>query len=307
MRLDGGITPTGTQDADFYLPRFFVRDYPELVQFLDLYFDSLYEIDLNVDQFQYFMDNESWWADRDRTFESADERNLQKVVALDKYRRNNFGILGKTARLIENKTLERSRSLLEAIDGFVVADSASVSVTAERDEVLPLRQWLESKGFNELAESPEDDINFDVINFIKIARHLFKIRGSLHCAKVLLEAMYSARVEIELPRRKIARIDDNFAPDTDIRTRDDDLYDEFTYVINLIGGNTQSIGLKYFNMYKRLFHPSGFNVVLRIYTDDEWLIVSGDYLDLPEGIRVWSRFVENEFLPTMLGIEKWLA
>lgn len=307
MRLDGGTTPAGTQDADFYLPRYFFRQFPTLVQFLDLYLKSLYEKNLTPDQVMHFLEDESWWENRDRNYPNEDARLLQKIIDLDKLRRDRFGLLGQTTNLLDDKSLQRKSQKLNVLDNLILVDSDGKTLEIQDSETLPIKQWLETKGFTEIAESPISDIGFDLINFIKFSRHLLSIRGTMRCAEIFLGAVYNAQVEIELPRNQLAIIDDNFTLDGDIRIRDDVLYDEFTYVINLIGGDFSTIGRKYFEMYERIFHPAGFRVVLRVYTTEEWLIVSGGYVDLPSEVREWEQYFNNDFLPTMLGVQEWLT
>lgn len=271
MRLDSGITPAGTNDSIHYLPNFFMSHYPELVEFMDLYLDSLYKGDLSPDQVKYFMEeDDSWWVNKGREYATPDDAKLQRAKDLEIYRRNNFGLHEKTVELLDNKSLQRRTSLLFDLSGLLLSDNSSISLLAPRNENLPLKQWLESKNFKELAETLENDLNFDVINFIKFSRHLYKIKGSLACAKLLLETFYESAVVTELPRIKIATLDDNFTLDEDKKLRDDFVYDEFTYIVNLIGDKYFEIGDKYFEMYKRVFHPSGFRIILRVYTQSEW-------------------------------------
>lgn len=271
MRLDGGVTPKGTNDAIHYLPKFFMSHYPELVEFMDLYLDSLYKGDLNPDQVKYFMEeDDSWWVNKDRVYDTPEDAKLQRAKDLEIYRRNHFGLHEKTAELLDNKSLQRQTSFLFDLSGLLLQDSGSLNLIAPRTDNLPLKQWLESKNFKELADTVEGDLNFDIINFIKFSRHLYKIKGSLACAKLLLETFYEATVVTELPRLKIAALDVNFTLDGDSRLRDDFVYDEFTYVVNLIGDKYFEIGDKYFNMYKRVFHPAGFRIILRPYTQAQW-------------------------------------
>ena len=302
MRLDGAPTPTGTHDAERYIPRFFIAQYPRLVELLDLYLDATYGGRLTPDQVQYFIDNEDWWPDRNNTFEDTFTRLKAKAQALDVYRRELLGQQEKLVGIIDDKSLQRRDDLPRSLNDYALQGSDQIEILTKSEELLPFCSWLKEKNFDEIANSQPGEIPVDLTTLIKVARHLYKIRGSTECAKVFLSAMYGAQVEIELPRLKIAALDDNFTLDTDIRLRDDVEYDEFTYIVNLIGGSFPTVGIKYFEMYKRLFHASGFRVILRVYTEEEWLIISGDYLDLPDGIGVWKRFFDNEFVPTMRGL-----
>lgn len=302
MRLDGGVTPEGTNDADYYLPRFFRGEYPELVQFLDLYFESLYKSSLTPDQVKLLLEDESWWDGRDFDYESEELRFLEKIKALDTYRRQNYGAFERVLEVLDGKVLNRSISDVLSLDYFTFVTSDEFELETKEEDNTPLRQWLLEKNLLEIADSPEDEINVDLINLIKVSRHLFKIRGTTECARVFLSSMYNGDVYVELPRLKIATLDDNFTLDEKIKLRDDFEFDEFTYIINLVDSDYFKLGAKYFNLYKRIFHASGFRCIFRVYTREEWLLVSGEYLNQPELIRVWEQFFNNEFANAMRGL-----
>lgn len=303
MRLDGGVTPSGTNDADSYLPAFFRSEYPELVEYLDLYIDSLYKSSLTPDQVRHLLEDESWWVGSTENYESPESRQLAKIKALNEYRLKNFGVQTKTVDLLDNKTLKRKENILTSLDELFLLSSDGRRMKAKDEENHPLKQWLLEKNLVEISQSLDtDNVPLDLINLIKLSRHLFKIRGTTECAKLFLSSMYSGDVYITLPRNKIATLDDNFTLDLDVKLRDDFVYDEFTYVINLVASEYFNIGPKYFDMYKRLFHASGFRCILRVYTLEEWLLVQGNYLNQPELIKVWEQFFNNEFASIMRGL-----
>lgn len=303
MRLDGGVTPSGTNDADSYLPAFFRSEYPELVEYLDLYIDSLYKSSLTPDQVRHLLEDESWWVGSTENYKSPESRQLAKIKALNEYRLKNFGVQTKTVDLLDNKTLKRKENILTSLDELFLLSSDGRRMKAKDEENHPLKQWLLEKNLVEISQSLDtDNVPLDLINLIKLSRHLFKIRGTTECAKLFLSSMYSGDVYITLPRNKIATLDDNFTLDLDVKLRDDFVYDEFTYVINLVSSEYFNIGPKYFDMYKRLFHASGFRCILRVYTTEEWLLVQGNYLNQPELIKVWEQFFNNEFASIMRGL-----
>lgn len=302
MRLDGGVTPSGTNDADYYLPRFFKSEYPDLVQYLDSYFDSLYKSSLTPEQIEVLLEDESWWDGRDLEYPSEAIRMLEKVKALDSYRKKNFGVYERVMNVLDGKILSRSVSELLSLDSFTLQTSDDYGLSSKDEDNTPLYQWLMEKNLIEIANAPSEDIRVDLVNLIKVARHLFKIRGTTECARIFLSAMYGGEVHVELPRLKIATLDDNFTLDEGIKLRDDFEYDEFTYIVNLVDSDYFKIGPKYFELYKRVFHASGFRCLFRVYTKEEWLLVSGEYLNQPEMIRVWEQFFNNEFASIMRGI-----
>lgn len=303
MRLDGGVTQEGTHDADYYLPAFFRKEYPKLIEFLDAYIDSMYGSSVSPEQLQLFIEDESWWSGANLTYENNDIRNLEKIKAFDKYRLENFGIQEKVVDLLDNKILKRKQTVLQSLNSLFFESSDGQIILASDEDNLPIENWLRENNLTELADNiASDNFDFDTISLIKMLTHLFKIKGTTECARVYFSIMYSGDVYIELPRDKIATLDDNFTLDSDIKLRDDYEYDEFTYIVNLVGSKYDTIGEKYIDMYKRVFHASGFRCTLKVYSTEEWLLKSGGYMNQPQLISVWKMFFNNEFANTIRGL-----
>lgn len=303
MRLDGGSTQAGTHDADYYLPAFFRKEYPKLIEFLDAYIDSLYGSIVSPEQLQLFMEDESWWEGSDLTYENEDIRNLEKIKAFDKYRLENFGIQEKNVDLLDNKTLKRKQTILQSLNSLFFESSDGQTILASDEDNLHIETWLRENNLTELANNiSSDNFDFDTISLIKVINHLFKIKGTTECARIFFSIIYSGEVYVELPRNKIAILDDNFTLDENIKLRDDYEYDEFTYIINLVGSKFDIIGSKYLDMYKRVFHTSGFRCILKVYSTEEWLLVSGGFTNQPQLITVWEQFFNNEFANTIRGL-----
>ena len=125
----------------------------------------------------------------------------------------------------------------------------------------------------------------------------------MQCAKVYFEAMYGGEVVITFPRDKIATLDDNFVLDDAVVLRDDLEYDEFTYVVNLIGSNYSENGRKFVDMYLRVFHAAGFRCLIRVYSNIEWSLILGEADRYPSYIETWKQFFEGKFALTMRGLE----
>jgi hypothetical protein len=305
MRLDGNPSLSGVKDPASILPAHFSKFYPNLVEFLEAYVNSLYDWKLLPDQLQLLMDDESWWDKKDYPFADANIRLFTKIADLQKFREH-YGISVSPTRLIEDKSLEREWVGLETLDGYVLGttetDTSSREVQFQQCNDFHIRSWLKDKGLVELADLDEYTVGPDLNLMIKIARHLFKIRGSIQCAKIFFEAVYGGKVYYELPRLKISRLDDNFVLDGDNFLRDDYEYDEFTYVINLVGSKYGQIGEQYVNLWLRAFHPGGFRCIVRVYSDLEWSLMAGDYSKLPSFIDIWKEFFEGPFATTMIAL-----
>lgn len=287
MRLDGGPSLYGARDPGDILAPHFQKFYPLLVEFLEAFSSTLNDQVLTPQQVQALINDESWWSRRNDVFLTPSDRLFQKITDLREFCLFK-GMNQLTNKLIERKSLHRSTNTLETIDDLNLFSSDDRELSAqELNEHVSM--WLRDMGLELLGSN-----HFDEILFIKLSKHLFKIRGSMECAKIFFESMYGGSVDIFLPRTQISALDDNMVLDGTTKLRDDSYYDEFTYVVNLIGSDYTNIGDKYFKLWKERFHPGGFKCVFNVYTEDEWLIVK-DALSLPEKIGVWKQFFEGKF------------
>lgn len=302
MRLDGGTSKSGVNDPEFIFPEHFSKYYPNLVEFFEIYVNSLYSSDISSGQLTEMWTNESWWNRSGEVFISLEERNISKAAGLVAFRAN-YGISNRVVNLIEDKTLERDWVGLSTIDGFSFISSDVKSPEFRKDNYFHIKNWLQGKGLTELAEVSNDGFRCDMELFIKISRNLFKMRGSMQCAKVYFEALYGGNAVITFPRDKISTLDDNFEPDGTVVLRDDLEFDEFTYVVNLVGSNYSKLGDKFVDMYLRVFHAAGFRCLIKVYSDIEWSLVSGEADRFPDYIETWKQFFEGKFAVTMRGLE----
>lgn len=94
--------------------------------------------------------------------------------------------------------------------------------------------WYDSLGMDLKANT---STAFDDVRFIKLLHHLYQIRGTMKCAEIFFSIFFGNNVEVRqsFPRDRMAVLDDNFILDGDIVTRDDDLYSEFSYEVELYG------------------------------------------------------------------------
>ena len=293
MRLDGSPSLSGVKTPDEILPSHFSKSYPLLVEFLEIYSSFLYERGLQPHEVQEFITDESWWTRKNDVFSSPEERLFYKISDLQETRKL-VGFEQNNVQLVEQKSLLGGLASIRSLDGLILGSSDSREIDADDKQEYHLQSWLSDKGL--VVENAVG--SFDIASFVKLARHIFKIRGSLECARIFFEAMYGGRVITYLPREDISALDSNMVLDGINFLRDDSYYDEFTYEINLIGSKYKTLGQKYFDLWKERFHPGGFKCVFNVYTDEEWLIVSGA-LSLPEKIGVWKQFFEGPFALTM--------
>lgn len=298
MKLDGTPSLSGLKDPANVLPPHFAKFYPNLVEFLELYTSSLYSSRLSSTQLQLLMDDESWWDKKDYPFSSTEERFLTKILDLQKFREH-YGTSSNSVNLIEDKSLERSWSGLETLDGFTIETSDDRGPQFEKSNEFHIKSWLVDKGLVEVTDLDKFNVGPDLNLMVKLSKHLFKIRGSMECARIFFEAMYGGTVYVQFPRERVSRLDDNFILDGDNVLRDDYEFDEFTYVVNLVGSQYNQIGDQFVKLWLRAFHAGGFRCIIRVYTEIEWSLVVGDADKFPNLINIWKEFFQGPFTITM--------
>lgn len=301
MRLDGGESLAGVKDPSLIFPSHFTKYYPKLVEFFEVYVDSLYSDEVSSEQLTLMWNDESWWDKKDVVFESVDQRTYAKVEDLLEFKRT-LGVSSRAVSLIEDKSLEKQWFALETLDGFVFEPSNLEQFQLREDNYFHIQAWLQSKGLFELVDTKNSQFQGDLELFLRISRNLFKMRGTMECARAFFMSMYGGRTVIEFPRDKISTLDDNFILDGNNVLRDDVFYDEFTYVVNLIGSNYSKIGDKYVEMYLRVFHAAGFRCLIRTYTEVDWLLAGNDVERLPSIIDIWKLFFDGKFVQTIRNL-----
>ncbi|AXC34533.1 baseplate subunit [Vibrio phage YC] len=221
--------------ATLAVPTHHLEEYPKFVEFMGKYFEHLYRDPSNFPKEV---------AD-ELTVDERDERGAARF--LSDYR--------------ANLNLERRFVALEDEEGNQILDADDRPIMVEVDQTDFINAWFDEISFprplTPLSDEPVSDV--DVIRILKLLKDIFRIRGSEHATKLFFKIFFDVIPVITYPREKISRLDDNFVLDGDNVPRDDDRYQEYSYVIGL--PVAYSVEQETFlQIFKDYFHPAGFKV-----------------------------------------------
>ncbi len=263
MRTDGVASGIGMKDASDILPRHYSKFYGTFVEFLQKFIDILYIENLDANTIAGYMEDESWWSDKDKTFTSPEKRQSAKIEAIIQ-QKGFHGIGAKAVEIVRSKTFEKKEFQLKSLDGFSLETSTERTLSTEEYDEAHYTAWLQTKGFLELKSLMDIPKHLDPILFVNTVKDLFRIRGTLACAKIFFSMMYECEASVFLPRKRLAKLDDNFSTDSLIKLRDDYFWDEYSYVVVLgDSSNYSKYGDRFLDIWNRYFHPLGFNCFLR--------------------------------------------
>jgi hypothetical protein len=92
-------------------------------------------------------------------------------------------------------------------------------------------------------------------------KHIYSIKGTEASMKIFFRLYFDEEVTIHQPKSMIAVVDDNWVLDGIQVLRDDELYQEFSYVI-IVSKDLEFYRDIFKLIYMKMVHPSGFRVAL---------------------------------------------
>lgn len=252
------------------LPAHYRDYYPRFITFLEKYYEWLYRSSGMSDSEVNDLRNDTSWLenDIDKFISTGSIRYLNPsdpaVVESNIVKLNNVANPGDiSGRLSENTTLDESFDGYLTAEGTPFTDANSVTVELRTVENKILDSWFNSMGLDtdkrELMGSLKD---LDQVLLLSLLKHIYAIKGTEKSIKLFFSLVFGEDVTVYYPKGDVAVIDDNFILDDVKVIRDDELYQEYSYVIEV--ANDPSNYLRIFEaVYIPTIHPSGFRVELR--------------------------------------------
>lgn len=112
------------------------------------------------------------------------------------------------------------------------------------------------------ANTFTDFRDIDDPRMIKLLRVLYSIKGTQSMLNLFFGMYFGESVNVTYTKTQISKIDDNFVLDGgNNKLRDDVRYSEYTYVVK-VSRDVEVYKTLFEQIYKRHFHPAGFNVIL---------------------------------------------
>lgn len=255
-------------DITGQLPEHFEEYYPRLIHFLQLYYKWLYRnggfTEAQIDDL--VLDANSIVTDVDRFLKegrlrdfntNSVEGNLPAVIEIA----TQPAAGTESEQLPSQYLMERTFDFFEAADEevFETADGNQFDAPVRNDYIV--ESWFKKLGYTYVRE--QTDIGtLDRLLIVRLLKHIHNIKGTHQAMKIFFLMFFKEEVEVYLPKDNICIIDDNFIPDSLNVIRDDDFYQEFSYVIYVDGDPALYQDL-FEGVYMKLVHPAGFKAFLR--------------------------------------------
>jgi hypothetical protein len=123
--------------------------------------------------------------------------------------------------------------------------------------------WFNSMGFDRIKRSKILTPNaLDQVLFLSLLKHIYAIKGTEQSIKLFFDLYFNEQVSVFYPKPLIGVIDDNMIVDGIQLIRDDQEYQEYSYIINVSQPPAYYDEI-FQTIYKKLIHPAGFRVALK--------------------------------------------
>lgn len=253
------------------LPAHYRQYAPRFITFLEKYYEWLYRTSGLTDSEVEDLRNDTSWLEKDidrfiatgklRYMDSASDPNVLDTAIIDINATESAGTQSKL--LPNNYVLEDQFDGYQTADGFVFADSTDTEFELSTVEDNILDGWFNSMGFDRVKRSRLKALNqVDQVLMLSLLKHIYAFKGTEASIKLFFDLFFDEQVTVFYPKPLIAVIDDHMVVDGADVIRDDELYQEYSYVINV--ENEPDFYQDIFDtIYLTTIHPSGFRVELK--------------------------------------------
>jgi hypothetical protein len=248
------------------------REYaPRFITFLEKYYEWLYRASgLTENEIEDLRNDTSWLEkDIDRFISTGklryfDQEALPTIVEdaiIDINNTANPGI--QSSKMPDSFTMEDDFNGYHTSDGSEITDANDITVELSTVENQILDSWFNSMGFDRIKRSRIEALNnIDQVLMLSLLKHIYAIKGTEASIKLFFNLFFDEQITIYQPKQDIAVIDDNWIIDNIQVIRDDELYQEYSYVI-LVNGEVEDYQAIFEGIYLKVVHPSGFRVELQ--------------------------------------------
>lgn len=265
MNLDGAPV---VQDI---VPGHYLSEYPKFITFMEIYFRYMYG-KMTPAELEYRLTDATWWKGNKTPPTEGTDEYYEFIMALTNLKEQKRP--GEAARrlqkdllLVREKEEARDRSNTPLVD----KDGKPIMLFANQSKETDV--WVDNMGL-EYNTYDKGQIGFgqaDTRRVIKLMRHFHRLRGSNHLMRLFFGIFFGMEnVTVDYPRSRISTLDNNFVPDGNNNLRDDRKYSEFSYVIQVKRTATNKVTEQEKDtvawLYKKLFHPAGFEAFFEITT-----------------------------------------
>lgn len=245
-------------------PERYLEDYPKFVSFMKAYYEWVYRQDgYTKAEYDYLITEQLWLqTDIEKYVLQGGLQfagtSTQDDVLIDMSHSLQSGAY--VDHLIPQYFLERTFDLFEDSEDeiFITADGNSFEAPVIDQNIINL--WFYKLGFPQVAHNNLNG-TYDQFSLIRSLKWIYSIKGTAQSIQLFFNIFFNETVTVSYPKSEIAIIDDNWIPDVYGNVRDDNYYNEYSYVItvaNPVSTYTETIDA----IYNHLIHPAGFTMFL---------------------------------------------
>lgn len=273
------------------LPSHFAEHYPLFIEFLKAYYSWLHRSDnISPTELAAMKEDESWQGVDVEGFIRTGEPSLIGLNPLqDALQEMSPGT--ELDHLADDYTLERRFEIFETADGDDFQDLDERSMESTRLNEKHLDAWFKTFDFvkttdnlienygrlleasyvpyltNDYENIVMADIggqryrSLDNVRLLKVLKDIYSIRGTEKAAQLFFSIFFGEPAEVYRPKDNIMIADESMVLDGENSIRDDEFYNEFSYVIRT---SRDPIVYDYYfrTIYLKHFHPAGFKVFM---------------------------------------------
>lgn len=254
------------------LPNHYKEYAPRLILFLKKYYDWLYRSSgMSDSEVAMLRGDTSWLKDDIDKFISSggdvkyiDSIDHPEIVDEAIINLNNTDGSGEIAdELSNNFSLDEMFSEYLTTDNSTFTDINDISVELNTVENTVLDSWFNSIGLDRIKRRRMTSLNsIDQVLMLSLMKHIYAIKGTETSIKLFFSLYFDEDVTIYYPKNDILLIDDNWVLESTKVIRDDEEYQEYSYVI-LVSDDVSTYKDIFESIYIKTVHPSGFRVALR--------------------------------------------
>lgn len=246
------------------------REYaPRFITFLEKYYDWLHRSSGMSDGEVNDLRNDTSWLEKDidKFISTGQLRYLDpnnpEILEANLVELNNTENPGMQSEKLSDKFL-----LDEDLGGYLTsegdefADSEDLTVELQTVENKILDSWFSSMGIDRIKRKRIDALNnLDQVLMLSLLKHIYAIKGTEASIKLFFNMFFNEEVVIYQPKLDVAIIDERMVLDGNEVLRDDETFQEYSYVI-VVSKDLLTYKDVFNSIYMKTIHPSGFRVAI---------------------------------------------
>jgi len=246
------------------LPVRIQEKYPQFVTFLEKYYQWMYrEAGFNQAEIDYVTNQQIWLAtDVAKYLEtgaiqySGTATTNEALVEMSNQKHSGNWL----DNAIPSYFLERQFDKFTDVDDVIFQTADGYDLEAPKYDPNYIQLWLARLGYD-TDYITRINSTFDQILLIKNLKLIYSIKGTFSSIQLFFNMYFNETVTLYNPKFDIAAIDNNFVLDGSNSIRDDNYYNEYSYVVYV--QNDPSVYTEQINnIYMKYIHPAGFKMFL---------------------------------------------